>query len=50
MPVSLMTYVPDNTVFWGVVDIMQGNGNPGNTETGCQMPRIDRHLFNDVFS
>ena len=48
MAVSLVAYVPYDTVVGGVIDVVQGNGDLGHAEARCQVPGIDRQFFNDV--
>jgi hypothetical protein len=45
-----MAHVPYDAVFGGVIDIVKGNGNLGNTETRRQMTGIDRYLLDNVLS
>jgi hypothetical protein len=41
MTISLMTYVPYDTVLWGIIDIVQGYRNFRYAKTGGQMAWVD---------
>ena len=48
MPVSLMTYVPYNTVIRCILDVVQGYGQFHCSEAGSEVPRIAGEFFNNV--
>ena len=48
--VSLVSYIPNNSVVWCVVNVMQGYGYLHDTQRGGKMTRVYCHLVNDVFS
>jgi hypothetical protein len=50
MAVGLMPYIPYDTVFRGIIYIMQCHGNLGYAEARCQMAGIHGYLLDDVLS
>ena len=50
MAVSLMAYVPHNTVFGCIVNIMKGNSYLCHAEARCQMARVHCYLFHNILS
>ena len=50
MSVSLMSYIPYDTVVRGVEDIMKGYGYFNHTKRGGKMTRIYGNLVDNVFS
>lgn len=47
MGISLMTYVPDQFVVWGVKNVMKGNGEFDGAQRGAQMPGIMAEFLDD---
>ena len=50
MAISLVSHIPDHTVFRCVENIMKCHGNLHHTETRCQMTWINSHFLNDVLT
>ena len=50
MSIGLMSHIPDDSVLWGVIDVMQSNSNFCNTKTRSQMPWIDGNFFDNIFA
>ena len=48
MAIGLMAYVPHNTVFRRMIDIMKCNGYLCHTEARCQMARVYCYLFHNI--
>ena len=50
MSVGLMAHIPYNAIFWCVIDIVKGYRNFYNAKTRCQMARVYRQFFDNVFA
>ena len=50
MAVCLMTYVPDEEVVRGVIDIVKGNGQLGHSQRRGEVTGVYRQLFYNVFT
>jgi hypothetical protein len=49
MGVALVADIPDQFIFWGVKDIVQGQGQLNHAETGRKMTACFRDRCDDVF-
>jgi hypothetical protein len=50
MAVCLVTYVPDEEVVRGVIDIVKGNGQLGHSQRRGKVTGVYRQLFYNVFT
>jgi hypothetical protein len=50
MAISLMAYVPNDSDFWGVENVMQGYGNLYHAKARCQVARVYSYLLYDILT
>ena len=46
--VSLVAHIPDDAVFWGVVNVMQCHGELNRAQVGAEVPRGLGHAVQQI--
>ena len=50
MTISLMAYVPNDSVFWRIVNVMEGYSNLYHAKARCQMAGVYGYLLYDILT
>lgn len=50
MTVSLMAYVPNDSVFRGIINVMEGHRNLYHAKARCQMTGVYGYLLYDILT
>ena len=50
MTVSLMAYVPNDSVFRGIINVMKGHRNLYHAKARCQVARVYSYLLYDILT
>jgi hypothetical protein len=50
MTISLMAYVPNDSVFRGIINVMKGHSNLYHAKARCQMAGVYGYLLYDILT